>query len=370
MKDFSSEIALLSEQVRSARQYLRIDEAQHRLEELESEAAAPDLWNDQDRARKVTTELSRVREDIEVVTGLRQRIEDVSTLAELTREVQDASQEPEIEKELAGLHEALHQLELRTLFTADHDERDAICEIHSGAGGTEACDWANMMLRMYIRWAERRGFDIEINEIQEGEEAGISSAILTVRGRYAYGLLTAEQGVHRLVRISPFDANARRHTSFAAFDCVPSVEQTEEPTIDAVDLRVDTYRSSGAGGQHVNKTDSAVRITHIPTGIVVACQNERSQFQNKARAMQILAAKLVDRLREEQKAELSALSGEKRKVEWGSQIRSYVLAPYQLVKDLRTNYETSNVDAVLDGDLDAFMEAFLQWRRSGSPALK
>jgi peptide chain release factor 2 len=219
------------------------------------------------------------------------------------------------------------------------------------------------LLRMYTRWAERRGFTVELDERQEGQEAGITSATFIVKGRYAYGMLSGERGVHRLIRISPFDANARRQTAFASLDCVPALDEAEQPDIDQNDLRIDTYRSSGAGGQHVNVTDSAVRITHLPTGIVVSCQNERSQIQNRAKAMQILAARLAQRQREERRKELEALSGEKREVAFGSQIRSYTLAPYQLVKDERTRYETGNVQAVLDGDLDAFIEAYLQWRR-------
>jgi peptide chain release factor 2 len=221
-----------------------------------------------------------------------------------------------------------------------------------------------MLLRMYSRWAQSKTFDVEVDETQEGQEAGITSATFIIKGRYAYGMLAGERGVHRLIRISPFDANARRQTAFASFDCVPALEQAEEPDIDPGDLRIDTYRSSGAGGQHVNVTDSAVRITHLPTGVVVSCQNERSQTQNKAKAMQILAARLAERAREEKRKEMEALSGEKRDVAFGSQIRTYTLAPYQLVKDERTRYETGNVQAVIDGDLDAFMEAYLQWRRS------
>ena len=264
---------------------------------------------------------------------------------------------------MTALDRDLAALDLQALFTGEHDERDAICEIHSGAGGTDAADWAEMMLRMYRRWAERRGFAIEVDEVSPAEEAGISSATFIVKGRHAYGLLSAEKGVHRLVRISPFDSQARRQTSFASFDAVPALEEAEEPEINPEDLRIDTYRSQGAGGQHVNVTDSAVRITHLPTGIVVSCQNERSQHQNRAKAMQILAARLAEVAREERRKEMEALSGEKRDVAWGSQIRSYVLAPYQLVKDLRTDHETGNVTAVLDGELDAFMEAYLQWRR-------
>jgi peptide chain release factor 2 len=284
-------------------------------------------------------------------------------LHELAREEGDDSVEPEIAAGVDGLSAELDRLELRALFTGEHDERDAICEVHSGAGGTDAADWAQMLLRMFTRWAERRGFAVEIDEVQPGTEAGISSATFVVKGRYAYGMLSGERGVHRLIRISPFDANARRQTAFASLDCVPALDATEEPDIEEKDLRIDTYRSSGAGGQHVNVTDSAVRITHLPTGIVVSCQNERSQTQNKARAMQILAARLAERMREERAQELAQISGEKRDVAFGSQIRTYTLAPYRLVKDERTRQETGNVDAVLDGDLDEFIEAYLQWRR-------
>ncbi len=268
---------------------------------------------------------------------------------------------------VAGASAELDALELRSLFTGEHDEHDAVCEIHAKDGGTDAQDWAEMMVRMYQRWAERRGFEFEIEDVSEGQEAGILSASFIIRGRYATGLLASERGVHRLVRISPFDAQARRQTSFASMSVVPFFEDLAgEVDIDEKDLRIDTYRSSGAGGQHVNVTDSAVRITHLPTGTVVAVQNERSQHQNKAKAMQILASKLAELQREARDAELSAMAGPKALVGWGAQIRSYVLAPYQQVKDLRTDYETGNVQAVLDGDLDPFMEAYLRWRRAGA----
>jgi peptide chain release factor 2 len=302
---------------------------------------------------------------VELVEGLDRRLSDLETLRELAAEEDDESFEGEITDGATRLARELDGLELRSLFVGEHDERDAICAVNSGAGGTDAQDWAEMLVRMYQRWAQVRGFGFELDELQEGDEAGISSATFTVKGRYAYGMLGGERGVHRLVRISPFDAQSRRHTAFASFDAVPALDQREEPPIDPGDLRIDTYRSSGAGGQHVNVTDSAVRITHLPTGTVVSCQNERSQLQNRARAMQILAARLAERQREEQRAEMEALSGEKRDVAWGSQIRSYVLAPYQLVKDLRTGHETGNVQAVLDGDLDPFVEAWLHWRRRG-----
>jgi peptide chain release factor 2 len=365
VRDFSDDLTALTRRVDDARAYLRVEDARARVEELEQEVAKPDLWDDADRARKVTGELSRARDDVEVVEHLDASLSDLDTLAQLAREEGDDSVVPEVESGITALRAKLDGLELRSLFAGEHDERDAICEVHSGAGGTDAQDWAQMLVRMYTRWAERRGFDMEIDEVQEGTEAGITSATFVVKGRYAYGLLHGERGVHRLIRISPFDANARRQTAFASFDCVPALDETEEPEIDPTDLRIDTYRSSGAGGQHVNVTDSAVRITHVPTGIVVSCQNERSQTQNKARAMQILAARLAERQRQERAAQLAKLSGDKRDVAFGSQIRTYTLAPYRLVKDERTRHETGNVDAVLDGDLDGVVEAYLQWRKRG-----
>ncbi len=366
MRDHSEELAELRRRVDDAHAYLRVDALHADLERLEKEASRPDLWDDPDAARKVTTELARVRDDVEVVTRLGADLDDAQTLFELGREEGDDSVEPEIEQTIARVRTALDELELRALFTGEHDERDAICEVHSGAGGTDAQDWTEMLLRMYTRWAERRGFEVELDAANPGTEAGISSATFIVKGRYAYGLLTGEKGVHRLIRISPFDANARRQTAFASFDAVPALDEAEEPEIDPNDLRIDTYRSSGAGGQHVNVTDSAVRITHLPTGIVVSCQNERSQIQNRAKAMQILAARLAERQREERRAQLEQLSGEKRDVAFGSQIRTYTLAPYQLVKDERTRVETGNVQAVLDGDVDPFVEAYLHWRRRES----
>jgi peptide chain release factor 2 len=363
MRDFTEPLAELRRRVDEARRYLRIDAARARLSELEARASRPDLWDDADAARQLTTELARLRDDVELVERLDQRVSDVETLFELGREEGDDSVEPELAAGVDALAAELDSLELRALFTGEHDERDAICEVHSGAGGTDAQDWTEMMLRMYTRWADRRGFEVELDEVQAGTEAGITSATFTVKGRYAYGLLSGEKGVHRLIRISPFDANARRQTAFSSFDAVPALDEAEEPEIDAADLRVDTYRSSGAGGQHVNVTDSAVRITHLPTGIVVSCQNERSQTQNKARALQILAARLAERQRVERRRELDALSGDKKDVAFGSQIRTYTLAPYQLVKDERGIHETGNVQAVLDGDLDGFIEGYLQWRR-------
>jgi peptide chain release factor 2 len=364
VRDLTDDLAGLRTRLSEAERDFDLPGKRDRLAKLEEQAADPALWDDPDQARAVTTEMARVRDDVDVLERLALRLSDAEVLFELARDEADDSLGPELEQAVGGLDRELAALELRSLFSGDHDERDALCEVHSGAGGTDSQDWAEMLLRMYLRWAEQRGFSVELEEVTPGGEAGITSATFIVRGRFAYGLLTAEKGVHRLVRISPFDAQARRHTAFASFDAVPFLEDvSDEVQVDEKDLRIDTYRSSGAGGQHVNVTDSAVRITHLPTGVVVAVQNERSQHQNKAKAMQILAAKLAERAREERRKELEALSGDQRDVAWGSQIRSYVLQPYQLVKDLRTDYEVGNVQAVLDGGIDPFIEAFLHWRR-------
>jgi peptide chain release factor 2 len=361
--DIPDALASLRERLGEAEHFLASDRLTERRAELEKVASEPGLWDDPDRAREVTTELGRVSEDLELLGSLAEQLSDAETLYELIEEEHDDSLRPEVEGVLGGLDTRLRALELRSLFGGEYDDGDAVAEIHAGAGGTDAQDWAEMMLRMYTRWAERRGFDIEVEEATEGQEAGLLSATFIIKGRYAFGLLAAERGVHRLVRISPFDAQHRRQTSFASLDVVPFLEDLSGVVeIDEKDLRVDTYRSSGAGGQHVNKTDSAVRLTHLPTGIVVTCQNQRSQTQNKAKAMQVLGAKLAERQRAEHQATLDQLSGDRTDNAWGNQIRSYVMAPYQLVKDLRSNEETGNVEAVLDGDLDAFIEAELRRR--------
>lgn len=340
------------------------DRLETRAQELQADAAAPDLWDDPDRARKVTKQLADIEADLDLLKRIERAVEDAHTLDELAREAGDAETHAEAVRELADVEAELDALDLRSLFFGEYDERDAILEIHPGAGGTESQDWGEMLLRMYLRWAERSDFDVEVDEYQPGDEAGLKSATLTIRGRYAFGHLLSERGVHRLVRISPFDASNRRHTSFTSVDVIPVLEETdEEIEVNDEDLRIDTYRSSGAGGQHVNVTDSAVRITHLPTGVVVACQNERSQTQNKARAMEILRARLAELERQEREEELEKIRGVKADIGWGSQIRSYVLAPYQMVKDLRTEHETSDVNRVLDGDLTPMMEAFLRWRR-------
>jgi peptide chain release factor 2 len=370
VRDFSSDLGALRSRLDEAARFLRLDESRGRLTELEQEVSRPDLWDDPDVARKVTSEMSVVRSDVTLFDELAGGLEDAATLDQLAREEADESQEGEIAAALEDLDRRLGELELRSLFSGEHDERDAVCEVHAGEGGTDAQDWAEMLLRMYLRWAERRGFSTEVDEASAGREAGLLSATFLVKGRHAYGLLRGEQGVHRLVRMSPFDAAARRQTSFASLDVTPFLEDDAEVEVDEKDLRIDTYRSSGAGGQHVNVTDSAVRITHLPSGIVVSCQNERSQHQNKDRAMQILRAKLAERQREERRAELEGISGRADKASMGNQIRSYVQAPYQQVKDLRTGHETGNVEAVLDGDLDGFVEAFLRGERAGRPPLR
>jgi peptide chain release factor 2 len=372
LREATVSLAALTDRWRAASEYLSVPERRERHAELTESAADPHLWDDQDRAREVTTELGRLTNDLERFDELGSTLEEGEVLAEFAGEsvvgdVPDWSLLNELAEVVDQLSGSLDALELQSLLNGPYDELDAIAEIHAGAGGTDAQDWAEMLLRMYSRWAERRGFGVEIDEITEGQEAGILSTTFIVTGRFAYGWLSAERGVHRLVRISPFDSQARRQTSFASLEVTPLlVDDSAEVEIDEKDLRVDTYRSSGAGGQHVNKTDSAIRLTHLPSGIVVSCQNERSQHQNRARAMQILIAKLADRARIERQAQLDAISGDRSDNAWGSQIRSYVQAPYQLVKDHRTEFETGNVDAVLDGDIDKFMEMELRRQRRHS----
>ncbi len=330
---------------------------------LREAVSAPDLWDDQNRARAVTRKLARNEATIARVDQLATTLEDSELLLEMAHEEDDAATERDVAAELATIESSLGELERETLFFSKYDDHTAIVSVHAGAGGVDAQDWAEMLFRMYVRFLERTSFDVEIDEIQPGEEAGIKSATLTVRGDYAYGTFEGERGVHRLVRISPFDAASRRHTSFAGVDVIPEVA-VEDVEIDPDDLRVETFRSQGAGGQHVNVTDSAVRITHVPSGVVVSCQAERSQIQNRARAMQLLAARLAERARLEQLEKVDAIRGEQTEAGWGRQIRSYVLQPYQLVKDLRTDLEVGNVQGVLDGDIEPFIDSYLHWRRS------
>jgi peptide chain release factor 2 len=364
MRDFTEALTALRVRVDEARQYLRIDELAARQPQLETEAGRPDLWDDPDVGRKVTGELSAVTADLDLFGGLVGQLEDAETLHELAREVDDESQEDEIAENVAKLEKRLAELELRSLFAGEHDERDALCTIQAGEGGADAQDWAEMLLRMYQRWASAHGFDFEEEDRTPGSEAGIGSAEFVVKGRYAYGWLQSERGVHRLVRMSPFNAQGKRQTAFAALDVVPMLHEGEvQIEVDEADVEMQVFRASGAGGQHINKTSSAVRLIHKPTGIVVSCQVERSQFQNRDRAMAMLKARLADRERLEREEEMAKIRGDQQRVGFGSQIRSYVLQPYQLVKDLRTEHETGNVQGVLDGDLDPFMEAWLRWQR-------
>ncbi len=340
-----------------------VDTKASELADLRQRASVPDLWDDQERALEVTRRLSRFESVVGQVERLGSALDDAEMLLDMAAEEGDAEAAAEVVRDLGAAERELAALERESLYFGEYDDRPAIVSIHAGAGGVDAADWAEMLLRMYLRHLEQRGFDVEVDEILEAEEAGIRSATLTVRGDHPYGNLVSERGVHRLVRISPFDAASRRHTSFAGVDVIPEVE-VAEVEIDPDDLRVETFRSQGAGGQHVNVTDSAVRITHLPSGVVVACQAERSQLQNRNRAMALLAARLAERARKERDAEVNEIRGEQGEAAWGRQIRSYVLQPYQQVKDLRTDVEVGNVLGVLDGDLDAFVEAYLQWRRT------
>ncbi|QQU25974.1 peptide chain release factor 2 [Corynebacterium ulcerans] len=335
------------------------EELASRVRELEQQASDPTLWDNPDHAQKVTTELSSVQAQLKKLIGLRQRIDDIPVMYELAEEEGDGTELAD--EELAELTAEIESLEVKTMLSGEYDSREAVINIRSGAGGVDAADWAEMLMRMYVRWAEKNDRKVDIYDISYAEEAGIKSATFVVHGEYMYGQLSVEQGAHRLVRISPFDNQGRRQTSFAEVEVLPVVEQTDHIDIPDSEVRVDVYRSSGPGGQSVNTTDSAVRLTHIPTGIVVTCQNEKSQIQNKASAMRVLQAKLLEKKRQEERAELDAL-GAGGNASWGNQMRSYVLHPYQMVKDLRTNYEVNDPQKVLDGDIDGLLEAGIRWR--------
>lgn len=355
----------LSRRIEALEIFAEIEAKRSQIRDLEQEMAAPDFWSDQERAQAVNREIRRLKNAVEPILVLRQKIRDFEAFLELLKdESEDETFVQEVQEEAQALTDSLELLELRSFLSGKHDSCNAFLSIHAGAGGTESCDWADMLLRMYLRWAERRGFSTEILDLQPGEEAGVSRVTIRIIGDNAYGYAKAERGVHRLVRISPFDANRRRHTSFCSVDVIAEIEDDDEIEIKDSDIRIDTYRSSGKGGQHVNKTESAIRITHLPTGIVVTCQNERSQYKNKDAAMKALRSRLYERQEDEKRSEREKIYGEKGEIGWGNQIRSYVFQPYQMVKDLRTGIETGNLQAVMDGDLDLFVNG---WLKAGCP---
>lgn len=335
---------------------------------LEEKTTRPGFWDDPDAAQQTMQELTRLKETVDPWRTMQSQLKELDELAELAAAEEDSGMAQDLETELSGLREQFGKLEFQALLSGPQDASNAILEINSGAGGTESCDWAGMLLRMYLRWAQSHGYQAEISDENPGDIAGIKSATVIITGLYAYGHLKAERGVHRLVRISPFDANKRRHTSFASVNVLPEITETNEIVINSEDIEIETYRSSGAGGQNVQKVETAIRIRHKPSGLVVTCQNERSQLKNKEMAMKILRARLFEKQEEERLAKMAELRGEQRAIEWGSQIRSYVFQPYQMVKDLRTDAETSNVQGVMDGDLDLFIEEYLKWLRSVSAA--
>ena len=366
--DFDTALSALDGTLTRIEQVSDVVAMRARIGELEQQVGAPGLWDDQDNAQRVTSELSHTQADLTQLASLRTRVDDLHVLAELAAEEDDAgtaeATRAEADTELAALRTQIDELEVRTLLSGEYDAREALITVRAEAGGVDAADFAEMLLRMYLRYAERHGWATDVFDTSYAEEAGIKTATFSVQAPYAYGTLSVEQGTHRLVRISPFDNQGRRQTSFAGVEVAPVVEQSDSVDINEDDLRVDVYRSSGPGGQGVNTTDSAVRITHLPTGIVVSCQNERSQIQNRASAMAVLAAKLLERRRQEEQATLDAMK-DSSGGSWGNQIRSYVLHPYQMVKDLRTGHEVGNTQAVFDGDIDGFVEAGIRWRRSG-----
>lgn len=351
----------LKSRIEHLHEFLHIDDRKAEMAELEAKMSVPDFWNDKESAQNTVSQLSACRNLLEPFRKLESEIEDYSVALELAGEDEEFLKETEIA--YRRLLKSLDRMEIMSFLSGKFDRNNLYFSVHAGAGGTESCDWASMLLRMYRRFFERRGWKDEVIDLQPGEEAGVKSATLHVTGEFAYGYMKGEKGVHRLVRISPFDSNARRHTSFVSVDVFPELDDDIDIEIDETQLRIDTYRSSGAGGQHVNTTDSAIRITHLPTGIVVCCQNERSQHKNRATAMKMLKAKLYEYEEEKRRSEADAIRGEKMENGWGSQIRSYVLQPYQMVKDLRTEVETSNTAGVLDGEIDEFIEAFLKAKK-------
>lgn len=360
LSESKDKLTELKAKVKELGKLLKLEDKRKRIGELEQESSKPDLWQNKDKAQRTLSELKGLEKIVTMWEALRDQTDDLLTLTEESLGTEDRSIEKEINEELKLLREKVLSLELTTLLSGQYDKNNAILSISAGAGGTDAQDWAQILLRMYTRWAEGRGYSLEMPEISYGEEAGVKSATIIVNGMYSYGWLKAESGVHRLVRMSPFNADGKRHTSFARVDVIPEITEDIEIKINPADLRVDTYRASGPGGQHVNKTDSAVRITHIPTGMVAQSQSDRSQHLNRESAMKILKARLYERMVEERKEKIEELRGEFKETAWGNQIRSYVFHPYTMVKDHRTNTETSDVQAVIDGDIDIFIENYLK----------
>ncbi len=362
--DFAVALNSLDKVLASIESVIDPERLRAEVADLESQVSVPDLWDNPENAQRLTSRFSALQADIERVTSLRSRLDDLGVLVELAQEEGDAASLAEAEAELHALEAGVEVLEVRTLLAGEYDRREAMVTIRSEAGGVDAADFAAMLLRMYLRWAERHGYSTELYDTSYAEEAGIKSATFQVKAPYAYGTLSVEQGTHRLVRISPFDNQGRRQTSFAGVEVLPVTEETDHIDVPEADLRIDVFRSSGPGGQSVNTTDSAVRITHLPTGIVVSCQNEKSQLQNKAAALRVLQSRLLERARREREAEMNALKNDGNS--WGSQMRSYVLHPYQMVKDLRTEFETSSPDAVFDGEIDGFIDSGIRWRKTSA----
>ena len=359
LEELKPRLSELSEKLDQMEASLEVSRKEEKIAELEYKMGEPTFWDDAEAAQKINQELADLKGSVDKYKALREKYDEAATLLEMGLEEKDESMEADVKAELDAIADGLEALQLEVLLSAPYDANNAILTLHAGAGGTEAQDWTQMLLRMYGHWAERHGFAVETADLLPGDEAGVKSATLFIKGHNAYGFLKSEKGIHRLVRISPFDAQARRHTSFSACDIMPEIDDNVDVNINMSDVRVDTYRASGAGGQHINKTSSAVRMTHEPTGIVVQCQNERSQLQNREQCLKMLRAKLFELEMEKKEAELAKLEGDQQKIEWGSQIRSYVFQPYTMVKDHRTGCEMGNVQAVMDGELDPFIRAYL-----------
>lgn len=370
LDELKARLKAYEEPMQQMRSSLDLDNKEKRIEELERTMAEPGFWENPEKASKQQKELGSLKNGIEAFSKLENLFEETLMLIDMANEDDDASVLPDVRSDIETFEGTFESMRIQTLLSGPYDANDAIVTLHSGAGGTEACDWCGMLYRMYSRWVDKKGLSLEVLDSLDGDEAGIKSITFQVNGENAYGLLKSEMGIHRLVRISPFNAAGKRQTSFVSCDVMPDIEEDVDIEVRDEDIRIDTYRSSGAGGQHINKTSSAIRITHFPTGIVVTCQNERSQFQNKDKAMQMLKARLLMLKMEENREKAAGIRGEVKEIGWGSQIRSYVFQPYTMVKDLRTGWETGNVQAVMDGELDPFIDAYLKWDSLGRPDRK